>query len=241
MSLEETGPTALGPAVLTAIAMAAEGAPGSSVIVCTDGLANVGLGNFDEIFSEEDTKKVDEIYERMGQYAKSKGVTVNIVSIEGEECNIDTLSKVSELTGGDVQRVKPNDLIENFSNILSLPVLATNVQLKVKIHKGLQFRNEDPQNLDADKTILARDFGSVNEETEITFEYKLKSLKELLKMEDLDLELIKNFPFQAQISYTTLEGARCIRVITNQIETSDNKAELEKEADFDVLGVNAIQ
>jgi hypothetical protein len=29
MSLEETGPTALGPALATAVAMAAEGAPGS--------------------------------------------------------------------------------------------------------------------------------------------------------------------------------------------------------------------
>ena len=54
LSLEEGGPTALGPAVLTAIAMASEGAPGSSVILCTDGLANVGLGNFDEVFTEEE-------------------------------------------------------------------------------------------------------------------------------------------------------------------------------------------
>jgi hypothetical protein len=53
MALEETGPTALGPAVLTSIALAAEGAPGSTVIVCTDGLANVGIGSFDEVFTEE--------------------------------------------------------------------------------------------------------------------------------------------------------------------------------------------
>lgn len=71
LGLEETGPTALGPAVLTAIAMAGEGAPGSSVIVCTDGLANVGLGNFDDVFSEEESKRIDEIYERMGEYAKN--------------------------------------------------------------------------------------------------------------------------------------------------------------------------
>ena len=48
MSLEETGPTALGPALLTGIAMAAEGAPGSQVVLCTDGLANIGIGNFDD-------------------------------------------------------------------------------------------------------------------------------------------------------------------------------------------------
>ena len=49
MNLEETGPTALGPALVSSIALAATGAPGSSVVLCTDGLANVGLGAFDEI------------------------------------------------------------------------------------------------------------------------------------------------------------------------------------------------
>jgi hypothetical protein len=42
-ALEETGQTALGPALLVSIAMAAK-SPGSRVVVCTDGLANVGLG-----------------------------------------------------------------------------------------------------------------------------------------------------------------------------------------------------
>jgi hypothetical protein len=45
---------------------------------------------------------------------------------------------------------------------LSLPTIATNVQLKVKLHKGLEFRNEDVLNLSEDKTILARELGNVN-------------------------------------------------------------------------------
>lgn len=49
MVLEETGPTALGPALLTSVGLAAQGNPGSSVIVCTDGLANIGLGSFDDL------------------------------------------------------------------------------------------------------------------------------------------------------------------------------------------------
>ena len=195
MALEETGPTALGPAIITAIALAGEGAPGSTVIVCTDGLANVGLGAFDGVQSEEEQKKVQEFYEIIGQYAQQKGVTVNIISIIGEECNIETLSKISDLTGGEVQRVDPKNLIDNFSNILNLPVLATNVQLKVKLHKGLQFRNEDDANLSEDKTILARDLGNVNEDTEVTFEYKMKSIKKLLQMPELDMTKINIFPF----------------------------------------------
>jgi hypothetical protein len=53
MKLEENGSTALGPAVLTSISLAGEGGAGSTVIVCTDGLANVGLGALDEAKSEE--------------------------------------------------------------------------------------------------------------------------------------------------------------------------------------------
>ena len=45
--LRVNGLTALGPAMLTSIAMASKGAPGSQVIVCTDGMANVGIGAFD--------------------------------------------------------------------------------------------------------------------------------------------------------------------------------------------------
>jgi Mg-chelatase subunit ChlD len=52
MALEENGPTALGPALLTSISLATQGSPGSTVILCTDGLANIGLGRFDEIVNE---------------------------------------------------------------------------------------------------------------------------------------------------------------------------------------------
>jgi hypothetical protein len=34
--------------------MASEGAPGSIVVVCTDGLANIGVGSFDEAKVEAD-------------------------------------------------------------------------------------------------------------------------------------------------------------------------------------------
>jgi len=69
------------------------------------------------------------------------------------------------------------------------------VVAKVKLHKGLEFRNEDPANLSEDKTLMARELGNVTEETEITFEYRLKTIKELVKMEDIDLTKIKSFPF----------------------------------------------
>jgi len=56
MAIEESGPTALGPALLAAVTMASEGGAGSTVILCTDGLANVGLGSFDNVSNEEECK-----------------------------------------------------------------------------------------------------------------------------------------------------------------------------------------
>jgi hypothetical protein len=37
--------------------------------------------------------------------------------------------------------------------------------------------------------------GNVTEDTEITFEYTLKKVSDLVKMEDIDLTTIKHFPF----------------------------------------------
>lgn len=69
--------------------------------------------------------------------AQASGVTINIVSIEGDEANIDSLSKLAELTGGNVERVNPTTLTSEFANMLSVPVIATNVEARVKLHKGL--------------------------------------------------------------------------------------------------------
>ena len=180
--------------------------------------------------------KVDEFYERIGEFAKTKGITINIVSIIGDECNLDSLSKLAELTGGNVERVDPVSLTKNFANILSAPIIASNVVTKVKLHKGLQFRNEVEQDLSEDRTLLVKDNGNVTADCEMTFEYTLKAINELVKMEDIDLTKMKSFPFQTQITYKALDGSKCIRVITELLDISNDRNELEKEANFGLLG-----
>jgi len=44
--LQPKGNTALGPAILVSVAMASKGAPGSQVMILTDGMANQGIGSF---------------------------------------------------------------------------------------------------------------------------------------------------------------------------------------------------
>jgi len=60
-----------------------------------------------------------------------------------------------------------------------MPVIATNVTVKVKLHAGMEFRNEVPENLTENNTLLTRELGNVNEESEITFEYRMKDAEVL--------------------------------------------------------------
>ena len=115
------------------------------------------------------------------------------------------------------------------------------VSIKIKLHKALEFRNENKDNLNQDGTILQRVLGNVNEDTEITFEYTLKSLDKIIEMEDVDLENLKTLPFQTQITYKTLDGAKIVKVITQQLTICSDREDVEKDANYEILGQHAIQ
>lgn len=88
---------------------------------------------------------------------------------------------------------------------------------------------------------MVRSLGNVTEETSITFEYRLKNVSKLIKMEDIDLTQIKSFPFQTQITYTNLEGDKCVRIITKTQEISSDKEELKRKASYGIIKKHAIQ
>lgn len=69
-------------------------------------------------------------------------------------------------------RVNPANLMQDFTNILSNPIIATHVSVVVKMHNGLTFRNEEEGLID--KSTLRRELGNVNNETEMTFEFSLR-------------------------------------------------------------------
>merc|ERR1719242_2297920 len=153
--LTENGQTALGPALVVSIAMASA-KPGSQVILCTDGLANIGVGSLeakplesastsDQIENEEDEEEEEDVilkwYEALGDYAMSKGVIVNIISITDDGCKLENLGKIVEITNGNLKRINPLNLAEKFSGIIENESIATNCQAKMLLHPGLKFHN----------------------------------------------------------------------------------------------------
>lgn len=253
--LEEGGQTALGPALVCSIALAAK-KPGSHVVLCTDGMANVGLGSLDsfESSSEQEQEAVQAFYEDLAAFAKSKGVTVSVVSIIGSECKLEFVGTVADITGGRVDRVDPLSLTKNFSAMLEKPTLATSVAVTMFLHKRLFFRGED-----AETSVLAREIGSCTEDTEVLFEF---GVHKRAKPEEAPSAAAgeaasaaageaassaasasdpEAFPFQVQIHYTKASGAKYLRVITKLQKATKKREEVERNLNVAMCSAQAAQ
>lgn len=172
-ALEEGGPTALGPAVVAGLSMLKErGGRGSRLVLCTDGLANVGLGALDDLKGDEQREAAEHFYDQLGIESVENGVTVDVVSVDSDACDLENLGTMADKSGGTITRVKASELASNFAGILANPILASKVSVRVTLHKGLKFRNAD---VGSDANTLDRDIGNVTRETELNFEYQVRS------------------------------------------------------------------
>jgi hypothetical protein len=151
------------------------------------------------------------------------------------------LSPLYDKTGGNVEIIEPDELQKNFANMMKKDVIAVKVVVKVKLHKALEFRNEDAKDLKSDNTLLTRDVGNVTEDSEITFEYRIRDQESLDKLKDLDIEKLETIPFQTIIEYTKLNGMKCIRTITKIQQVTQDAEKMKEDIKIDVLAVNAAQ
>lgn len=91
---------------------------------------------------------------------------------------MDVLGMLSESTNGNVTRVNPTDIGKDFASILKDEVVGTNLVLVVKMHSALKFRNED-EGVSLDGQTLTKDVGNATVNSQVSFEYELKTDEEL--------------------------------------------------------------
>lgn len=91
-------------------------------MLCTDGMANVGLLGPD-------------FYTRSANYAKEKGVMVSILSIRGDNCNLKELGKLTLSTGGSILKIDPNLLGSEFNKISREQVFGTDSNLRIVVNQ----------------------------------------------------------------------------------------------------------
>lgn len=70
--------------------------------------------------------------------------------------------------------------------------------------------------------------------SKISFEYQLKN-DEDLQMLKVDLEKLKEIPFQAQIEYVNPKGSKFLRVITSKTKATEMKEDLKQDANLGVV------
>jgi hypothetical protein len=83
-----------------------------------------------------------------------------------------------------------------------------------------------------------RDVGNAFLDTEIYFEYELAGEDVLRKLREEGLEKL---PFQVQVVYKRLDGSKCIRILTQQMEVTDKRAEAEEDVDISLVAANAAK
>lgn len=232
--LEEGGPTALGPAVVASLGIC-RNKVGSKIVICTDGLSNIGLGSLD-VHTDQERDNVSQFYEKIGNIAKEEGILISVISIKGEECSLENLGTLADLTHGTVDRVDPLTIAKDFQSILTLPVIATHVSLEILLHKGLFIIDSEKDDDEQEKKSYAvKDIGNVTKESSITLEYGIR----VNYVEEF--KNLKALPFQIKIHFTKLDGMKCLRVITKSQEITFSKEEAEKHAEVPILASHAVQ
>lgn len=160
--------------------------------------------------------------------AKDIGITLNIISIRGDDCCLEHLGTLADMTSGTVDIVDPLDLSKQVAQILSKPVLATGVTLRMLVDSNLVFPSTG-NNSDI------REYGTVNSDTDPTFSFE--SRKPLKSSEANS----KYLYFQAQLTYSRPDGAKVRRVATKKLEWTNNREEMEKTLNSAVVALQAVQ
>jgi len=184
--------------------------------------------------------KANEFYAQVGEYAKNKGVSISVITLKGQGCNVEILGQIADTTNGNVTRVDASSLGVNFNKILEDEVVATNVEILVLLHKGLKFRNENKANLSEDESKTTRKLGNATRNTQVTLEYDMKNADEI-RIKEVDLQNLNEIPLQTQVFFQDKDGNKYVRVLTQHQKITDKKEDVEKNADIAILATNATQ
>ena len=146
-----------------------------------------------------------------------------------------------ELSGGEIIRVNPNEILDGFNDLLENQAIASDVKIKMNINKSMTFRDQDKKYLKNDGSSIIKSIGNVTKETETYYELKFKHATKLAEMKEINFDELKNLIFQTEIVYKKRNGEKCIRVITKNLKVSDDKEEINKQANLNIVSTMQIQ
>ncbi|XP_054457674.1 circularly permutated Ras protein 1 [Anoplopoma fimbria] len=226
--LREHGATCLGPAALASVAMASR-YPGSKVILCTDGRANIGLGEMEQTPSLS-SPLTPYFYKELAHQAVESGVIISVMTFEGTDCRLADVGRLADTTGGRVNIVSIGTVATEIQSASMDNILATGVVATVFAPDGVFFPFEDENN-----HRLVREIGNVTKGLEITIQFAVKPefMEVFLKKDTL--------PFQLQLSFKTRDREKVTRVITEQRPVTISSRIMAGSLNMAVLSVHCAQ
>ncbi|KAF2075991.1 hypothetical protein CYY_002698 [Polysphondylium violaceum] len=203
--LEPSSSTALGPALLIAAAIASQ-KPLSEVVVCTDGLPNIGCGSLEDA----PIAPAREFYNKVIDLAKSYKINISILGISGCDIDIGVIGKVAEETNGTLTTLHPLEMAREIRKLTQNPVIATDLEISVCLHPSLELHRLDSK---LGLSRMVQTYPNATSELDLSFMYANRMRNR---------EILSEYPFQLQIKYTKLDGMRCLRVISAMKPSSAN-------------------
>eukprot|EP00808_Paulinella_micropora_P026732 g29161.t1 len=210
--------TALGPAVSVALGIAAQ-CVGSKNILCTDGLANCGVGSLGR------GKETKDFYNELGRKARELSTEISVLTIRGTDCEMEMIGVPAAMTRGSVDVVNPLNVSEHFAHLLSRRALATGVSGRVRLDSAWRFLHGNEFEL-----------GSVTADSDLLF--PLECIPAHVPAGE---KRSKSLVAQLELRYTRADGAVCIRVVTRRLPISHSRDECEKTLNSPLLATAAIQ
>lgn len=226
--LREHGATCLGPAALASVAMASK-YPGSKVILCTDGRANIGLGEMEETPSLSSSPLTAYFYRQLAAQAVGSGVIISVMTFEGTDCRLADVGRLADTTGGRVNMVSIGTVATEIQSASRDNVLATGVTATLLAPAGVYFPFEE------DDHKLVRKIGNVTKGVELAVQFAVRP-------EFTEVFLQKaTLPFQLQLSFKTRDQEKVTRILTERRPVATCSGIKVASLNMAVLGVHCAQ
>ena len=105
----------------------------------------------------------------------------------------------------------------------------------------MTLRDEEKKDLKNDDSTIINKIGNVTKEKESYFELKFKNAKKLADIHEINFNELNNLIFQSVIFYSKKNGGKYIRIITKNLKVSDNKEEIIKKDNLNIISTLQIQ
>lgn len=224
-----SGETALGPSVAVALGLTSQAINGSKIIVCTDGIANLGLGS---MVDEEAAKRC---FSQMGEAARMQGTSISVVSLRGTTANLEVLGILPKLTNGNMDVVDPVRLTMQLRSMACKETVATGVSVTCRLPRPFQFLDRAGKRIGG--TALA-EMGMVTTDTDLMFPFSC-CVDDEDEVQGPVQSQTDPVAAQVEIRYSRRGGTR-VRVSTRQFTVTPIRDDCEMQLNPAVLGTSAI-